>query len=287
MILNYLTQKNLNKMKRFKTKQEFEKEFGEDWRKILISWESSMDFLFGFPYDNILTVFSSWEIDEDIMITTKPHPYEGHDFIIKIEDKEQWNQAQKKLFALGYLWWNGVQSQKFPSMLKPDILIEKGKIMYNPDSEEYYILPVLTFDHFMEGYWPYITTKNEKKDAYVSDTGHFIVWDGKDEFVSFGVHIQDAYKFNLMSEKEYRKKHPFNPPPEPLKFGVYNVEPKDDYVTVGCESFSKTQIHHFYEMSKIIRKYNIPLNGAFDFIRENYERLELKKWSNDENKRGD
>jgi len=43
---------------RFKTKEEFEKEFGEDWRtKVHLHWVSDpkvgggMDYLFGQPYD--------------------------------------------------------------------------------------------------------------------------------------------------------------------------------------------------------------------------------------------
>lgn len=81
---------------RFKTKEEFEKEFGEDWRNIVhLQWVSDpsvdggMDYLFGQPYDGTGHVTNPkngklWSISR-CMVTSKPLPAA----ICSIADEQQ------------------------------------------------------------------------------------------------------------------------------------------------------------------------------------------------------
>lgn len=81
---------------RFKTKEEFEKEFGKDWRdEVVYHWVSDtchdggMDYLFGQPYDG--TGYATnpkngkcWNISH-CMVTSRPLPAA----IYLIEDEQQ------------------------------------------------------------------------------------------------------------------------------------------------------------------------------------------------------
>lgn len=77
---------------RFKTKEEFIKEYGDDWRRqVEHSWVKSMDYLFGLPKNelNLLDSQNSVEVDgwtvSRSMITTVDNIDEVH---IKITDNK-------------------------------------------------------------------------------------------------------------------------------------------------------------------------------------------------------
>ncbi len=107
---------------RFKTKQEFIREYGTGWRnpswgaQRKHAWVSAMDPLFGLPWDELSPKYNLTPHPEVIdydknlsmgiavsehMLTTAPHPYEGKSFKIRVTPEES-EMVQKKAFALGY-----------------------------------------------------------------------------------------------------------------------------------------------------------------------------------------
>lgn len=83
-------------MKRFKTKQEFIRDYGK-----VKNWCGEMDFLFGMPQN--CPEVGSWRI-EDYHLTSLPHPYTGKSIVIKLENEDQSRVVQKKMFRMGVTW---------------------------------------------------------------------------------------------------------------------------------------------------------------------------------------
>lgn len=101
-----------NKM-RFKTRQEFEEEFGESWRdkKDGLWWPKSMDYLLGLPWNktgSLLEIYPELRTTRgrftivDWMLTDAPHPYEGMTIVVPLGSKESRDKFVKYALALGY-----------------------------------------------------------------------------------------------------------------------------------------------------------------------------------------
>jgi len=287
-------------MKRFKTKQEFEREFGKDWRyKLNTTFVSSMDYLFGLLYNgsivsseyeslypNLTKGGSQWYISES-MLTDKPHPYEGKSFKMKVTLEES-EQVQKKAFALGYVWQNGATN---PSSFDHTYLYLKEKKWLSHGSIDVFFKNhpniELTPQQFMDGdlpdstyttdYGPVYTEKQEKEsklDAYISRTSYVIIyWDNHKRNINRDVH--EAYKYNLMSEEEFVKKYSSL---IELKCGKEIVYVRDNHIEIGGLRLSKEDIRSFFIvydtlfLSTAIKTYPSVL---FEFLKNHKKELNL------------
>jgi hypothetical protein len=137
-------------MKRFKTKQEFIREYGKPH-----NWAIAMNPLFGVPFKG--SAHYGWAINDE-HLTTAPHPYAGKSFVVKCLEPEDSRRVQEKAFEMGMEWNSGetVVCYADARFLFFDWNSEnKNHVLTYGDQLLMGTTPViLTDDEFMEGYWP-------------------------------------------------------------------------------------------------------------------------------------
>lgn len=272
-------------MKRFKTKQEFEREYGNNWMLYdSTNWVKSMHYLFGLQvkdditkgylsiYPELTTDGNKWNIG-NWMLTDKPHPYEGKDIKISVTP-EQSEIVQKRGEAMGYKF-GGMQAWKNDDhqiVFRSDKKATWYSIGYC-DGETY---TELTFDQFCEGYWPEEETcQPEKEDAYLSHTASNYKWY---VFKKKGNHyrlvkgLQDAHHYNILSENEYKKKYPLD---KKLRFKGYEVSNKDAVWKIGCLVINKKDLQAIYNVLDKMAGENISADDAASFLEENKDFFNL------------
>jgi hypothetical protein len=152
-------------MKRFKTKQEFEKEFGKDWKTKTIpyAWSkyNSMDYLFGCIYSEnfqecvdtryakFLTDDNCWSISEE-MLTTKPHPYSKGKWYVEVPEGKH-DIVQAKALTCGFKWYSNLHESKwFYNFHNECLLIDNSELLQGL-TKKILKSTKLTFDQFMNG----------------------------------------------------------------------------------------------------------------------------------------
>lgn len=155
--------------KRFKTKQEFEEEFGKEFhKKVQYSWadDTAMDYLFGCVYksksENLPKQYthflakgcSGWSVSED-MLTTAPHPYSKGNWVVKVAEGQH-DKVQAKALACGFKWIAEEKDVWFDGFDQQYLVIFNGVMgqdnpPINQDRNIYPQYTKLTFDQFMDG----------------------------------------------------------------------------------------------------------------------------------------
>lgn len=266
---------------RIKTKQEFIAE-GKNWNgRYPKNWGSNqMDYLYGLPanpssgyqrlYPDLTDGDPKWNIHQ-CHLTTEPHPYTLGDFKVRVENQEEWDMVDARCKAMGFNW---TDSQRCEYDGQPGIFIRKGglsTISANSHGRKYFNTPwpealELTLKQFREGFAP-DKEKPEKLDAYIRNS-------------TLRVHrgspgcsimpIDSAYKFNLMSEEDFKAKHT----PE-LKLGDFKVKARDGMVHVGCHKYHKDHIKIVRDILIDARENNIGPKEILRFIEKHEDALGL------------
>lgn len=301
----------MKNQKRFKTKQEFTREFGEDFReRVRNTFTQNMHYLFGLPYYGSMTANKKlypelrskfrnvcWSISED-MLTDKPHPYEDKSLKLKVTPEES-EMVQKKAFALGYNWGPETQVMftKSPYLfLGGDKIIthmpeKTGKFEEDENIE-------ITPQQFMDGDLPEISCDfgkgdsvsvktqvrtHAKPDAYVDSRCDILhVWENNTDFALSHItnYLQTLYEYNLMSEEDFKKKH--QPEPGQLMFREWNVDVGSYFIRLYCPGhereavpFSKSDLQAFLRVKARIDEFDAPLEAAQQFLLTNKDKLGL------------
>lgn len=129
--------------------------------------------------------------------------------------------------------------------------------------------------------------QDEKPDAYIDDISPSsgvslnkpcVIW--QDEYGFFFTdRIKKAYQYNILSEKEYFRRHPIKK--KPLKFNGWFVTPEDDRVYIGCTDdqkrleFPKEVLNIFMHVCRKAIDYNADLDSVYAWLKENKEKLDL------------
>jgi hypothetical protein len=214
------------------------------------------------------------------MLTEDPHPYEGKEFIIQINNQKQWERALKKLFALGYQWssedryvpeyTSTVNKEyhwilcKFNKTLQYDAYI-KNRIQ-------------LSFNEFWEGYWP---DQAEKKiadievsfvmDSYIVQDGSELIFCDSNENCLATDSVVEDFRYNLLSEYKFKKLHP-----EQLMFKNWVIKNRGDRIMLRCEGypgegpeFYKKDLHGFILICEICKEKQVEYHEAYSFLMKN------------------
>jgi len=210
--------------------------------------------------------------------TTDPHPYEGKSFKIKVTPEES-EKVQKKAFALGYSWGCGDKN----------VSLEEGSYLYIlsdktigwGDTEEFFRRhegDELTPQQFLDGDLPTEACGDEdsgwpqwRLDAYISRSNTLVWWDRE---LHSTLTVSDAYKYNLMSEADFKAKHPDKPK---LKFKNWEVTVEGENINVGCKSLTKAGAKAFYEFANDTGGHHPTpsLDEVYTFIHRNKKQLGL------------
>jgi len=235
------------------------------------------------------------------MLTTTPHPHSGKSFKIRVTPQES-EMVQKKVFALG-LW--GDRKELVP-VGDPHLYLHAHNTMTTttePDNLFFanFSYPELTPQQFMEGEVPvddeYLKVYDQelkqmetgslvnragsgeakkhdcsKYDAYISGS-NTLVWYENNEICS-NLSVLHAYKFNLMSEEDFKAKHP-----DTLMFKNWEVTVEGKNIRVAChghagEVFRKVDIERWMKTGHKIFV-NASIEDAFEFLDANKEKLGL------------
>jgi hypothetical protein len=126
----------------------------------------------------------------------------------------------------------------------------------------------ITPKQFMLMDWGGEAKPQDKADAYIGGipTALFC-WDEAQQYTWMAPSITDAHLYNLMSEEDFKRKHPGK-----LKFKEWDVTIGDKSVEIGGEKFSKKAIKRWYKACEEIIAHT-SLVEAHLFIKENKERL--------------
>ena len=111
----------------------------------------------------------------------------------------------------------------------------------------------------------------DKADAYIG--GHPIslyFYNDKFKNIDKGESVRGAYKYNIMSEVDFKAKYP-----DKLKFKGHNVDVSTTRIKVGCQTYDKEEIETFFEIATDMNDNNVKFDEAYDFIRYNYKELGL------------
>ena len=273
-------------MKRFKTKQEYQKDHP----------------VRSLPHYGEPDIGNRWPYSDD-WFTDAPHPYEGKNFKIRVTPEES-EKVQKKAFALGY-GWKEIKEGEVVHSDKAYLYLDNKRLTWgNLDStyDDDKNIP-LTPQQFLDGDLPLEDWKKlmnecgdddpggykayaakldglnkfigrqKKPDAYYNEHNGFIhFWDSGQECQEI---IKLAYRYNLMSEEDFKAKHPYKPK---LRFMNWNVTVEGDEIRVACKTFTKEGIKAFYEFAKHTRGGTCPapsLDEVYDFIHKNKKELDL------------
>jgi len=272
----------LNKMKRFKTKQEFKNEYGDGWRRHS-GWASflpSMDYLIGLPQKSII---DSTFMSEEWMLTTEPHPFNNLDIKVRVTPKQS-KKLQKKAFKMGYSWGMSrdvyvkntdvcyLQTNKGRLTCTREITIFNGW----KECEE------LTYKQFMNG-----TVPKKVKEFKVGDWVE-VVSRGKGVYPGFShdFEIGKIGEITSLEDNVFRLngsqfctsedlKHTTKQPEEKLMFKGYEVKMEDDMYRIGCKTMEKSEIEAFYNFYKYVLKGDATADEAIEFISANETKLGL------------
>lgn len=221
------------------------------------------------------------------LTTTNPHPYEGRGIKICVTPAKSW-AVQEKAFKLGYAWHR--KEQTIQETEAPFLFLWENKdIAKMPAGSDFYFAnhkyTELTPQQFLEGYWPppvkqYMedwankgdASKAKPPDAYYNEQSGFIhYWEDGRERQEI---LKLAYVYNLLSEKEFKEKHP-EQHPEQLMFKDWKVKTDPNYIRVGCESFEKPKLNEWLKISKRILGRDVSLGVAYDWISKREDILGL------------
>ena len=195
------------------------------------------------------------------------NPYEGKDVIVKIFTEKQTRKVQKRLFKRGYRWNTG----KKDVTLSLDSLCFDGKTLYLcPELHNYDTYIVLSYDQFMNNELP-LSDHVGKLDAYISGSSYLCYWDG--EKVESIPSMLEAYQYNLLSEEEFKKKHPEKE--EKLMYGEHEVEVHALQIKVGCAIFNTKDLRGYLNTANKFKEHGVAPRNAHEFLKENKEKLGL------------
>ena len=267
---------------RFKTKQELELSGVRDKLSFLVPHGEPFN-----PKAMYLHYTEEW-------ITTTPHPHSGKSFKIRVTPQES-EMVQKKVFALG-LWGD---RKKLVPVGDPHLYLHAHNTMTtSTESDNLFFAnfsyPELTPQQFMEGEVPLdnITefkdyckadqniyeeelgsggARRLKADAYVGKNNGLWVWIGGSPTC---VPIREAYRYNLMSEEDFKAKHP-----DTLMFKNWEVTVEGKNIRVACHGhagkvFRKVDIERWMKTGHKIFV-NASIEDAFEFLDANKEKLSL------------
>ena len=229
------------------------------------------------------------------MFTDEPHPYEGKSFKIKVTPEES-EKVQKKAFKLGYKWFNSrektIKQTDAPFLfLDDDMGISCMTIgdQYFKDHEYTELTPQQFLDGDLPETWLQTSeneflarlgvSKTEKPDAYIDahcNPLNIVSWREGRQVTTCDLKL--AYLYNLMSEEEFKKKHP-----PVLKFKDWIVKAHSDTIQVHCPGYdgillSKKHIQGFMKVADLSggQGANTPsLDEVYNFIHKHKKELGL------------
>lgn len=142
------------------------------------------------------------------------------------------------------------------------------------DDRDYYSdqgITILSYQEAMRA----LRGEAEKPDAYI-DSEHIIHIRHHANLHTVDYHPSNAWKYNLMSEEEFKAKYDEKPK---LKFKEWDVEVTKDTIVTGCEGhhkiYPKTAIENFMKFGQIVPNDGPSLDEIYDFVRIHKKELGL------------
>ncbi len=108
-------------------------------------------------------------------------------------------------------------------------------------------------------------------DAYIG--GHPIslyFYNDKFKSIDKGESVRGAYKYNIMSEGDFKAKHT-----PKLTFEGHDVDVSTTRIKIGCQTYDKEEVETFFEIATDLNDNNVSWHEAYTFIKENYQELGL------------
>lgn len=261
-------------MKRFKTKQEFEKNG--------MIMNPNFRYCYGLPFNEKLEPGKSFEVYSELTkgnaewcvtpsdITSDPHPFDSMDIKVRVTPKQS-KKLQKKAFKMGYVWHGDTKGKIFIIDTGKILLHKDRKILqdsYKDNGDNY---TELTYRQFMNG-----TVPKKKKKFKVGDCVEVVGFDafldghnptkhylkkGEVCIVRQSEKYEDCDSISTEGEQGYggwfpasNFKHTTKRPEEKLMFKEWEVKAGcGQVIQIGCKSFDrselKTALHVMNEVS--------------------------------------
>lgn len=84
------------------------------------------------------------------------------------------------------------------------------------------------------------------------------------------VSAYDLHKYNLLSEEEFKEKHPYK-----LKFKEWHVKVKGDIIQFGCEEWPHKDVNAFFNVCRGLHGHKTSLDDAYTWLRDHSKELNL------------